>query len=127
MEEERLSPIKRAALALLDKLREQIVTDCNDDEVTASLSKFNPERHGYVKEDDFVNYDEALKILHLSNNRTKLNELCKEYGIKNVKFNNAAIGFPRKDIERLAEIFKEEIENRKKKHLKKQGQRKFLY
>ena len=127
MEEERLSPIKRVALVLLDKVKEQIMTDCDDDEVVTSLAKFNPERHGYVKEDDFVNYDEALKILHLSNNRTKLNELCKEYNIKNVRFNNAAIGFPRKDIERLAVLMKEEVEKRRKKELKKQGQRKFLY
>lgn len=127
MEEERLSPIKRAALVLLDELKEQIMTDCDDDEVVESLAKFNPERHGYVKEDDFVNYDEALKILKLSNNRSKLNALCKEYNIKNVRFNNAAIGFKKKEIERLAELQKEEVKAREKKILKKQGYRKFLW
>lgn len=31
-----------------------------------------------------------------------LSQLCKANGIKNVKFNNAYIGFPRKEIEALA-------------------------
>lgn len=127
MEEEKLSPIKRVALSIVDRLRDMIITDCNDDEIAKSLAKFNPENNGYVKEEDFVNYDEALAILHLSTNRNKLNELCKTYGIKNVKFNNAPIGFKRKEIERLAEIFKEEVAEREKKEKRKQGQRKFLY
>lgn len=119
--------IKKAALNLLEKLKEQIMTDCTDEEITEALAKFNPERHGYVKESDFMNYDQALEYLHLGQNRTKLNELCKSYGIKCVRFNNAPIGFPRKDIVRLGEIFKEEVEKRKKKQLRKEGQRKFLY
>lgn len=113
-----LSMIKRVILDLLDRVKEKVVNDeCSDEELTDALTKFHPQAHGYVKEDDFVNYDQALKILGLSNNRTKLNQLCKSYGIKNVKFNNASIGFPKKDIERLAEVLKEE-------HLKKQQKRK---
>lgn len=101
-----LSPIKYAAIKILDNLKEQIMTDCSDDDIARSLMKFNPETHGYYKEDDFVNYDEALDILHLSSNRNKLNVLCKKHGIKNVRFNNACVGFPRKDIEKLAEQLK---------------------
>ena len=124
---ENVTVIKKAALKLLDKLKEQVMNDCSDEEITEALAKFNPERHGYVKESDFMNYDQALEYLHLGQNRTKLNELCKSYGIKCIRFNNAPIGFPRKDIERLGEIFKEEVEKRKKKQLKKQGQHRFLY
>ena len=124
---ENVTVIKKAALKLLDKLKEQVMTDCSDEEITEALAKFNPERHGYVKESDFMNYDQALEYLHLGQNRTKLNELCKSYGIKCVRFNNAPIGFPTKDIERLGELFKEEVEKRKKKQLKKQGQHRFLY
>ena len=124
---ENVTVIKKAALKLLDKLKEQVMTDCSDEEITEALAKFNPERHGYVKESDFMNFDQALEYLHLGQNRTKLNELCKSYGIKCVRFNNAPIGFPRKDIERLGEIFKEEVEKRKKKQLKKQGRHRFLY
>ena len=121
------TPIKKAALNLLDKLKEQVMTDCSDEEVTEALAKFNPERHGYFKESDYMNYDQALEYLHLGQNRTKLNELCKSYGIKCTRFNNAPIGFPKKDIVRLGEIFKEEVEKRKKKQLRKAGQHRFLY
>ena len=38
----------------------------------------------------------------MNTNRQKLNELCKANGIKNVRFNNAYIGFPRVEIEALA-------------------------
>lgn len=106
---EKLSMIKRIVIGLLDKVKQQVIDgECTDEELTDALTKFHPQAHGYVKEDDFVNYDQALKILGLSNNRTKLHNLCKAYGIKNVKFNNASIGFPKKDIERLAEVLKEE-------------------
>lgn len=100
-------PIIKMALAMIDSVREQLINgECNELDIQETMTKFHPESHGYVKEDDFVNYDKALKILGLSNNRAKLNQLCKKYGIKNVKFNNASIGFPKKDIERLAVILK---------------------
>ena len=54
--------IKKAALNLLEKLKEQIMTDCTDEEITEALAKFNPERHGYVKESDFMNYDQAFEF-----------------------------------------------------------------
>ena len=114
-EDTKISPIKRAALLLVDKLRDMIMTDCSDEEIATSLVKFNPETYGYVKEDDFVNYDEALKMLHLSNNRAKLNDLCKFYKIKNIRFNNMPIGFPKKDIEMLARKIQEEYEKKKAK------------
>lgn len=102
-----LSMIKRIAIDLLESIKSKIINnECSDEDITDAMTKFHPESHGYVKEDDFVNYDKALKILGLSNNRAKLNQLCKKYGIKNVKFNNASIGFPKKDIERLAEVLK---------------------
>lgn len=46
--------------------------------------------------------DKVLRILGMKTNRQKLNELCKANGIKNVRFNNAYIGFPRAEIEALA-------------------------
>lgn len=102
-----LSMIKRIAIDLIESIKSKIVNnECSDDDIADAMTKFHPESHGYVKEDDFVNYDKALKILGLSNNRAKLNQLCKKYGIKNLKFNNASIGFPKKDIERLAEVLK---------------------
>lgn len=101
-----LSVIKRTALVIMDSLKERIMTDCNDEEIQEAMTKFHPQSNGYVKKDGFVNYDDALKILGLQNNRTKLNKLCKEHGIKNQKINNVSVGFLRKEIERLAIIIK---------------------
>lgn len=122
-----LSPIKRTALALLDKLKEQVITDCDDSEVVSTMAKFNPENNGYFKQDDFVTADAAMKILHLGYNRAKFFELTKEYGIENHKISNQNVGFLRKDVERLAELLKDEVKEREKKEKKKKGQRKFLW
>ena len=62
---------------------------------------------GYIKEGDYMNYDEAGRALGIGWNRTRLNNLCKKYHIVNHTFNNAHIGFSAKEIHRLREIIKQ--------------------
>lgn len=126
--QEKLSPIKRAALAILDKLKEQVLNDCDEQEIVNAMAKFNPETNGYFKQDDFVTADKAMRMLHLGQNRNKFFELTKEYGIENHKISNQNVGFLRKDIERLAELLVEDVEKRKfKRNQKEKGQRKLLW
>jgi hypothetical protein len=126
--QEKLSPIKRAALAILDKLKEQVLNDCDEQEIVNAMAKFNPETNGYFKQDDFVTADKAMRMLHLGQNRNKFFELTKEYGIENHKISNQNVGFLRKDIERLSELLSEDIEKRKfKRNQKEKGQRKLLW
>lgn len=126
--QEKLSPIKRAALAILDKLKEQVLNDCDEQEIVSTMAKFNPETNGYFKQDDFVTADKAMRMLHLGQNRNKFFELTKEYGIENHKISNQNVGFLRKDIERLSELLSEDVENRKfKRNQKEKGQRKLLW
>lgn len=127
MDNEGLSIIKKAALSILDAIKDDIVNKWTDEEITSAVAMFNPNLFGYVKEDDFVNYDEALKILHMGNNRIRLTELCKIYGIENVRFNNMPIGFPKRDIIMMAKAIDEEVKERERKERRKKGQRKFLY
>lgn len=128
MSEEKLSPIKRAALAILDKLKEQVLNDCDEQEIVNTMAKFNPESNGYFKQDDFVTADKAMRMLHLGQNRNKFFELTKEYGIENHKISNQNVGFLRKDIERLSELLSEDVEKRKfKRNQKEKGQRKLLW
>ena len=128
MDEEKLSPIKRMALALLDKLKEQVITDCDESEVVSTMAKFSPENKGYFKQDDFITADKAMKILHLGQNRSRFFQLTKEYGIENHKISNQNIGFLRKDIDRLAELIDDEVKEREfKENQKKKGQRKRLW
>jgi hypothetical protein len=126
--QEKLSPIKRAALAILDKLKEQVLNDCDEQEIVNAMAKFNPETNGYFKQDDFVTADKAMRMLHLGQNRNKFFELTKEYGIENHKISNQNVGFLRKDIERLSELLSEDVEKRKfKRNQKEKGQRKLLW
>ena len=97
-----VSATKQAALAILKALGKSIVRDFTDGEAERLISQMGRYMVTAVNEHDFVNYDKALSILGLKTNRQKLNELCKANGIKNVKFNNAYIGFPRVEIEALA-------------------------
>lgn len=126
--QEKLSPIKRAALAILDKLKEQVLNDCDEQEIVKTMAKFNPETNGYFKQEDFVTADKAMRMLHLGQNRNKFFELTKEYGIENHKISNQNVGFLRKDIERLSELLSEDVEKRKfKRNQKEKGQRKLLW
>jgi vacuolar-type H+-ATPase subunit I/STV1 len=126
---EGLSMIKRLALDFLDNLKIKIINDdCDDSEIMDVMTKYHPSvNKEYFNPKDYCNYDEALKILKLSNNRAKLKQLCDEYGIECVHVKNRPLGFPKKDIERLAEIQSEEIKKRERKEKRKQGQRKFLW
>lgn len=126
--QEKLSPIKRTALALIDRLKEQVLNDCDEQEIVNTMAKFNPESNGYFKQDDFVTADKAMRMLHLGQNRNKFFELTKEYGIENHKISNQNVGFLRKDIERLSELLSEDVEKRKfKQNKKEKGQRKLLW
>jgi hypothetical protein len=102
------SPTMKYIISLLKQVIKDIRNgECSEEELTDALSKFNPETKGYIKEGDFMNYDEAGKALGIGWNRTRLNNLCKKYHIVNHKFNNAHIGFSTKEILRLREIIKE--------------------
>lgn len=109
------SPIKRAMLAIIDMLKDYVNKDCDDEEIAFALERFNPQRFGYIKEDEYINYEKAMAILGLSNNRVKLNELCKKYKIRNRKFNNVPIGFKRSEIEHLGIILAEQNKRKRQK------------
>lgn len=109
MEENNLSAIHRLALSVIDSIREKILKgDCNEQDLTESLSQFHPEANGYFKRTEYINADKAMNILQLGHNRGKFYSLLREYGIKNYKLNNMPMGYRRCEIERLARIIKVE-------------------
>ena len=55
--------------------------------------KLNPERHGMIDPNDYINYDDAMKQMPFGYNRNKLNALTKKYGIENKRINNMAYWF----------------------------------
>lgn len=119
--EKEIKPIRRTMLAIIDRLKEYVMEDCDDEEIAFALERFNPQRFGYIKEDEYINYDKAMSILGLGNNRVKLNELCKKYKIQNRKFNNVPIGFKRSEIEQLGVILSEESKRDKSTKTRRRG------
>lgn len=102
MDELKLSPMKRALLAMWDKVREQIISpECDDEAIIVNTSKLKILNQDAFREEEFMTYDEAIKELKIPYNRNKLSSLVKKYGIKSRKFKNSPVGFHKDDIARL--------------------------
>ena len=90
------------------KLCKQILKDlksgeCTDEQIDDLISKTEPRSRGYFREEDFVTADEAMKILHLGQNRNRFFDLLKVYKIQAQTFNGVKIGYKREEIHKLGE------------------------
>ena len=90
------------------KLCKQILRDlksgeCTDEQIDDLISKTEPRSRGYFREEDFVTADEAMKILHLGQNRNRFFDLLKVYKIQAQTFNGVKIGYRREEIHKLKE------------------------
>ena len=90
------------------KLCKQILRDlkngeCTDEQIDDLISKTEPRSRGYFREEDFVTADEAMKILHLGQNRNRFFDLLKVYKIQAQTFNGVKIGYKREEIHKLGE------------------------
>ena len=90
------------------KLCKQILRDlkngeCTEEEIDDLIAKTEPRSRGYFREEDFVTADEAMKILHLGQNRNRFFDLIKVYKIESQTFNGVKIGYKREEIHKLKE------------------------
>lgn len=90
------------------KLCKQMIRDlkngeCTDEQIDDLISKTEPRSRGYFREEDFVTADEAMKILHLGQNRNRFFDLLKVYKIQAQTFNGVKIGYRREEIHKLKE------------------------
>ena len=90
------------------KLCKQLLRDlksgeCTDEQIDDLISKTEPRSRGYFREEDFVTADEAMKILHLGQNRNRFFDLLKVYKIQSQTFNGVKIGYRREEIHKLGE------------------------
>lgn len=108
MKNTELSATKKLAIATLDFIKERIIQgDCSDEELSENLSRVNCEANkDYINKNDYVNADQAIKILGIGYDRNKLFSLTKKYGVINHTLNNQHIGFKRKEIEQIACILR---------------------
>lgn len=105
-----LSMIKRIAIDLLESIKAKIINnECSDEDIADVMTKFHPSSNkDYYNPKDYCTYDEACKELGIPvTSRVKLRKLCDDYKIECVYIKNRPLGFPIKDIKRLAEILKE--------------------
>jgi hypothetical protein len=104
-----ISKTRKVILDMIDVFREKIISgECDDDTImvkTVDLGILNADS---FKEDEYLNYDEAIKELGISYNRNKLSELAKKHGVKNRTFNSTHVGFHKDDIKRLKLILERE-------------------
>jgi len=96
------SPLKEEALRFIEGIRERILNDqCNEEELLYLMGKADAHSKGYFKREDFVNYDEAMRILNIGN-RVTLKEYLDRHGVEMQRVNNQKVGFLRSEVEALA-------------------------
>lgn len=93
------------------KLCKQILRDlksgeCTEEEIDDLIAKTEPRSRGYFREEDFVTADEAMKILHLGQNRNRFFDLLKVYKIQAQTFNGVKIGYKKEEIYKLKDRIK---------------------
>ena len=117
-EMENLSPIKRWLFeTLFDKIWSIFSSECRETDIVYAVNALEKVNSEYIKESDFMNYDESMKALGFSHNRTGFKYLMDAKGIEQVIFKSHKVGFRRSDIMSLkAEIDEKRAEEDKKKN-----------
>lgn len=72
---------------------------CTDEEVRDVMVMGDAKARGYVNLQDYLNADQAMKLLRVSRNRFFI--LIKQYGVKSKKRGSKTLGYNRSDIEMI--------------------------
>lgn len=115
----KLSGIKKFLFeTLFSRLFDIFTEDCSDNDLAQAINSIEKVNSEYVREDDFLNYDSAMRILHYFSNRVGFSNLMKKKGIKQHKFRNQKIGFKKSEILALeAELAIEREKTKKEKNI----------
>lgn len=98
-EVEKLSGIKKYLFkTLFDRIWDIFGDDCSEEDIASSVNSLEKVNSEYVRSDDYLNYDQAMKILGFSNNRNGFCVLMKKHGIVQRTFKNQKIGFKKSEI-----------------------------
>lgn len=79
--------------------------ECNDEQIGYMLGRVNAENKGYFKEDSFVTYDDAMRILNIGS-REAMQRVLAKHGVKTHTINNHKVGFLRTEVEAVATLEK---------------------
>lgn len=107
-------------VSFFSRIFDLLSNDCDEEDIAYSVNSLTKINSEYIREEDYLSYDKAMALLHFGNNRVAFCELMKRHNIKNRKFNNCYIGFPKSKILALASDMKEELAKKEKKLLLKE-------
>lgn len=107
---------KLATNTLLDAVRRILDGDCNESAITDTMATLNNNSQGRYADEDLVNYEEAARILGISEtNRMKLKLLLDMNSIQQVTLHNQRVGFKRSEIMALRSKLYDKRKKKRKK------------
>ena len=91
--------LRLAVDTLVGIIKKIINNECDEDEVTDTMSTLKANADSRYSNEDLVNYDQAAKILGVSvTNRIRLKSLLDANGVKQVVMHNQKVGFKRSEL-----------------------------
>lgn len=98
-EVDKLSGIKKFLFeTLFSRIFDIFSEDCSEEDISAAVNSLEKVNGEYVRPDDYLNYEQAMKLLGFSNNRNGFCVLMKKHNIKQHTFKNQKIGFKKSEI-----------------------------
>lgn len=98
-EVDKLSGIKKFLFeTLFSRIFDIFSEDCSEEDISSAVNSLEKINGEYVRPDDYLNYEQAMKLLGFSNNRNGFCVLMKKHGIKQHTFKNQKIGFKKSEI-----------------------------
>ena len=100
------SPLMKEAIKYVEDILRRMKNDeCNDEQIGYMLGRVNAENKGYFREDSFVTYDDAMRILNIGS-REAMQKVLAKHGVKTHTINNHKVGFLRTEVEAVATLEK---------------------
>lgn len=103
------------ANAVLDGLNMLINGKCSDEDLTNLATKAENVSKGYFMKEDFVSFEECMRILSFGQNRVGCLKFLNENGLKCEKINNKPIGYRKDKVLELKRKYIDDVEKREDK------------
>lgn len=98
-EVEKLKGVKKLLFkTLFNRIWDILSDECTEEDISSAVNSLEKVNSEYVRPDDYLNYDQSMRILGFSNNRNGFFVLMKKHGIQQHTFKNQKIGFKKSEI-----------------------------
>lgn len=108
--------MKYAIQVVEDALHRMKNDECDESSLAHMIEQVNAENKGYYREEDFYNYDEAMREMKVGS-RQGLKVLLAKHGIGQVKIKNKPVGFLKTKVNAAAaKERRQPVKKRRKKN-----------